>query len=57
MLIDLLMDQIIISLSCHTAHINLNNEHLPYKHIIGQVILDKNKRLRMVSIKSHPLNC
>jgi len=22
------------------AHINLNNEYLPYKYIIGQVILD-----------------
>ncbi|KAH9065684.1 Met-10+ like-protein-domain-containing protein [Lactarius vividus] len=32
----------------HLAHINLNNEYLPYKHIIGQVILDKNKRLRTV---------
>ncbi|KAH9046293.1 Met-10+ like-protein-domain-containing protein [Lactarius hengduanensis] len=32
----------------HLAHMNLNNEYLPYKHIIGQVILDKNKRLRTV---------
>lgn len=23
-----------------TAHINLNNEYLPYKHVIGQLILD-----------------
>lgn len=22
------------------AHLNLNNEYLPYKHLIGQVILD-----------------
>jgi hypothetical protein len=22
------------------AHLNLNDEYLPYKHIIGQVILD-----------------
>ncbi|KAI0257069.1 Met-10+ like-protein-domain-containing protein [Lactifluus subvellereus] len=32
----------------HLAHMNLNDEYLPYKHIIGQVILDKNKRLRTV---------
>ncbi|KAH9984412.1 Met-10+ like-protein-domain-containing protein [Russula vinacea] len=32
----------------HLAHVNLNDEYLPYKHIIGQVILDKNKRLRTV---------
>lgn len=25
---------------CIPAHLNLNNEYLPYKHIIGQVILD-----------------
>lgn len=23
-----------------SAHLNLNDEYLPYKHIIGQVILD-----------------
>ena len=27
-------------LLCHVAHMNLNDEYLPYKHIIGQVILD-----------------
>ncbi|KAI0294928.1 Met-10+ like-protein-domain-containing protein [Russula brevipes] len=32
----------------HLAHVNLNDEYLPYKHIIGQVILDKNKRVRTV---------
>jgi tRNA (guanine37-N1)-methyltransferase len=32
----------------HLAHLNLNDEYLPYKHIIGQVILDKSKRLRTV---------
>jgi len=32
----------------HLVHMNLNDEYLPYKHIIGQVILDKNKRIRTV---------
>ncbi|KAF8899081.1 hypothetical protein BD779DRAFT_1689909 [Infundibulicybe gibba] len=32
----------------HIAHVNLNDEYLPYKHIIGQVILDKNKRVQTV---------
>ncbi len=31
-----------MELDCHVmlAHLNLNGEYLPYKHIIGQVILD-----------------
>ncbi|KDR85743.1 hypothetical protein GALMADRAFT_234802 [Galerina marginata CBS 339.88] len=32
----------------HIAHVNLNNEYLPFKHIIGQLILDKNKRVKTV---------
>ncbi|KAH9964263.1 Met-10+ like-protein-domain-containing protein [Russula dissimulans] len=32
----------------HLAHMNLNDEYLPYKYIIGQVILDKNGSLRTV---------
>ncbi|KAH9982981.1 Met-10+ like-protein-domain-containing protein [Lactifluus volemus] len=36
------------SIMGHLAHMNLNEEYLPYKYIIGQVILDKNKRLRTV---------
>ncbi|KAF9486577.1 guanine-N(1)--methyltransferase [Pholiota conissans] len=32
----------------HIAHVNLNDEYLPYKHIIGQLILDKNKRVKTV---------
>jgi len=27
-------------MSRDTAHLNLNDEYLPYKHIIGQLILD-----------------
>merc|ERR1711903_73472 len=26
----------------HVAHLNLRDEHLPFKHVIGQVLLDKN---------------
>ncbi|KAH7910443.1 Met-10+ like-protein-domain-containing protein [Hygrophoropsis aurantiaca] len=32
----------------HLAHMNLNKEYLPYKHIIGQVILDKNRGIKTV---------
>ncbi|GAA5940882.1 hypothetical protein JCM10213_007994 [Rhodosporidiobolus nylandii] len=32
----------------HIAHLNLRDQYLPHRHIIGQVILDKNKTLRTV---------
>lgn len=32
----------------HIAHLNLRDEMLPFKHMIGQVILDKNPSLRTV---------
>ncbi|KAG1461890.1 hypothetical protein G6F55_003305 [Rhizopus delemar] len=32
----------------HIAHINLKEEYYPWKHLIGQVILDKNKNIRTV---------
>ena len=32
----------------HIAHINLKAEQLPYKAVIGQVLLDKNSRIRTV---------
>ena len=32
----------------HIAHMNLKEEYLPYKHVIGQVILDKNSAIRTV---------
>ncbi|KAI0715019.1 guanine-N-1-methyltransferase [Earliella scabrosa] len=32
----------------HIAHMNLRPEYLPYKHIIGQVVMDKNPSVRTV---------
>lgn len=32
----------------HLAHLNLREDVLPYKHIIGQVILDKNPKIETV---------
>ncbi|KAF9967994.1 tRNA(m(1)G37)methyltransferase [Mortierella alpina] len=32
----------------HIAHMNLKDEYLPYKNLIGQVILDKNPNLKTV---------
>ncbi|CAE7848628.1 unnamed protein product, partial [Symbiodinium sp. KB8] len=32
----------------HIAHMNLRDSQLPYKHLIGQVILDKNKSIKTV---------
>ncbi|KIJ66208.1 hypothetical protein HYDPIDRAFT_86188 [Hydnomerulius pinastri MD-312] len=36
------------SITGHIAHMNLNQEYLPYKHLIGQVILDKNAAIKTV---------
>ncbi|KAJ9102399.1 hypothetical protein QFC21_002799 [Naganishia friedmannii] len=32
----------------HIAHLNLREEYLPYKYLIGQVVLDKNNNIRTV---------
>ncbi|KAF2074996.1 hypothetical protein CYY_003692 [Polysphondylium violaceum] len=32
----------------HIAHLNLRDEQLPYKHLIGQAILDKNLQVKTV---------
>ncbi|TMW69017.1 hypothetical protein Poli38472_001173 [Pythium oligandrum] len=39
----------------HIAHLNLRDGHLPYKHIIGQVILDKNANIRTVVNKTETI--
>ena len=35
----------------HIAHMNLRDEYMPYKNIIGQVIIDKNPHIRVVVTK------
>lgn len=40
----------------HIAHLNLNPPFLPYKHIIGEVILDKRRDLRTVVNKLGTIN-
>lgn len=32
----------------HIAHLNIRDQYLPYKEMIGQVVLDKNPRIRTV---------
>lgn len=36
----------------HVAHLNLREQFLPYKHLIGQVLLDKNPHLKTVINKT-----
>ena len=35
----------------HVSHMNLREEHMPFKNIIGQVILDKNPKIKTVVTK------
>ncbi|KAI9255324.1 Met-10+ like-protein-domain-containing protein [Sporodiniella umbellata] len=40
----------------HIAHINLKEEYSPWKHLIGEVILDKNKSIRTVVNKTNNID-
>ncbi|KAF7307212.1 tRNA (guanine(37)-N1)-methyltransferase [Mycena indigotica] len=40
----------------HVAHVNLKDEYLPYKHLIGQIILDKNNSIRTVVNKLNTID-
>ncbi|KAJ8309525.1 hypothetical protein KUTeg_014399 [Tegillarca granosa] len=40
----------------HIAHLNLNEEALPYKHIIGQVFLDKTPTIKTVVNKLNTID-
>ncbi|KAF9208292.1 tRNA(m(1)G37)methyltransferase [Haplosporangium sp. Z 27] len=40
----------------HIAHMNLKDEYLPYKHLIGQIIMDKNPNLRTVVNKTDSID-
>lgn len=40
----------------HIAHLNLRNQFLPYKNIIGQIVLDKNPAIRTVVNKLDSIN-
>ena len=39
----------------HIAHLNLRDELLPHKHVIGRVLLDKNTKIKTVLNKVSPL--
>ncbi|ODV59655.1 tRNA (guanine) methyltransferase ASCRUDRAFT_37084 [Ascoidea rubescens DSM 1968] len=39
----------------HIAHMNLKEEYLPYKNLIGQVILDKTKAIKTVVTKTNSI--
>lgn len=36
----------------HVAHLNLRDQHLPYKQLIGQVLVEKNQHIRTVINKT-----
>ncbi|KAJ3333867.1 tRNA(m(1)G37)methyltransferase [Blyttiomyces sp. JEL0837] len=40
----------------HIAHMNLRSEYLPYKSLIGEIILDKNKHVRTVVNKTDSID-
>ncbi|KAG1462651.1 hypothetical protein G6F56_005470 [Rhizopus delemar] len=40
----------------HIAHLNLKQEHEPFKQLIAQVILDKNKKIKSVVNKTNAID-
>ncbi|KAF9429415.1 tRNA(m(1)G37)methyltransferase [Entomortierella beljakovae] len=40
----------------HIAHMNLKDEYLPYKQMIGEIIMDKNPNLRTVVNKTNSID-
>lgn len=40
----------------HLIHLNLREEQLPYKYVIGQILLDKNPRMKTVMNKIGSIN-
>ncbi|RXK36595.1 hypothetical protein M231_06136 [Tremella mesenterica] len=45
-----------ITMTGHIGHINLLDEWQPYKHLIGQVLLDKNRNLRTIVNKLNTIH-
>src|ERR1700723_2829798 len=44
--------QTYIQMLTGTVHLNLREQYLPYKHLIAEILLDKNSRIRTVINKT-----